>query len=132
MSGAILPLPQSAFMAWCLVKKSTGTTLPLPYIHTYTYIHTYIHTYYTPIHTTHFHSVFGRPGKIPKSRIPEYVSGSENPKSWSAKHPENYRVVRRAMRAAASPYTNRHSHLFTCKVPIATNSCSHFSGGFSL
>jgi hypothetical protein len=29
MSGAIHPLPQYAFMAWCLVK-STGTTLPLP------------------------------------------------------------------------------------------------------
>jgi hypothetical protein len=27
MSGAIHPLPQYAFMAWCLVK-STGTTLP--------------------------------------------------------------------------------------------------------
>jgi hypothetical protein len=30
MSGAIPPLPQYAFMAWCLVK-STGTTLPLLY-----------------------------------------------------------------------------------------------------
>jgi hypothetical protein len=30
MSGAILPLPQYAFMAWCSVKKCTGTTLPLP------------------------------------------------------------------------------------------------------
>jgi hypothetical protein len=29
MRGAIPPLPQYAFMAWCLVK-STGTTLPLP------------------------------------------------------------------------------------------------------
>jgi hypothetical protein len=29
MSGAIHPLPQYAFMAWCLVK-STGTTLLLP------------------------------------------------------------------------------------------------------
>jgi hypothetical protein len=29
MSGAIHPLPQYAFMVWCLVK-STGTTLPLP------------------------------------------------------------------------------------------------------
>jgi hypothetical protein len=28
MSGAIHPLPQYAFMAWCLVK-STGTILPL-------------------------------------------------------------------------------------------------------
>jgi hypothetical protein len=28
MSGAIHPLPQYAFMAWCLVK-STGITLPL-------------------------------------------------------------------------------------------------------
>jgi hypothetical protein len=27
MSGAIPPLPQCAFMAWCSVKKSTGTTL---------------------------------------------------------------------------------------------------------
>jgi hypothetical protein len=26
MSGAILPLPQYAFMAWCSVQKSTGTT----------------------------------------------------------------------------------------------------------
>jgi hypothetical protein len=31
MSGAIPPLPQYAFMAWCLVK-STGTSLPLPYL----------------------------------------------------------------------------------------------------
>jgi hypothetical protein len=33
MSGAIPPLPQYAFMAWCLVKKrrSTGTTLPYYY-----------------------------------------------------------------------------------------------------
>jgi hypothetical protein len=30
MSAAIPPLPQYAFMAWCLVEKSTGTTLPLP------------------------------------------------------------------------------------------------------
>jgi len=29
MSGAIPPLYQYAFMAWCSVKKSTGTTLPL-------------------------------------------------------------------------------------------------------
>jgi hypothetical protein len=29
MRGAIPPLPQYAFMAWCSVK-STGTTLPLP------------------------------------------------------------------------------------------------------
>jgi hypothetical protein len=28
MSGAIFPLPQYAFMAWCSVR-STGTTLPL-------------------------------------------------------------------------------------------------------
>jgi hypothetical protein len=26
MCGAIPPLLQNAFMAWCLVKKSTGTT----------------------------------------------------------------------------------------------------------
>jgi len=31
MRGAIHPLSQYAFMAWCLVKKSTGTTLPLPF-----------------------------------------------------------------------------------------------------
>jgi hypothetical protein len=31
MRGAILPLPQYAFMAWCSVKKSTGTALPLGY-----------------------------------------------------------------------------------------------------
>jgi hypothetical protein len=31
MSGAIPPLPQYAFMAWCLVKTSTGITLPLPF-----------------------------------------------------------------------------------------------------
>jgi len=27
MSEALPPLPQYAYMAWCLVKKSTGTTL---------------------------------------------------------------------------------------------------------
>jgi hypothetical protein len=31
MSGAIHPLPQYAFMAWCLVK-STGTTLPFTFM----------------------------------------------------------------------------------------------------
>jgi hypothetical protein len=31
MSGAIPPLPQYAFMAWCSVYKSTGTTLHLPF-----------------------------------------------------------------------------------------------------
>jgi len=30
MRGAIFPLPQYAFMTWCSVKKSTGTTLLLP------------------------------------------------------------------------------------------------------
>jgi hypothetical protein len=31
MIGAIPPLPQDAFMAWCSVKKKrTGATLPLP------------------------------------------------------------------------------------------------------
>jgi hypothetical protein len=30
MSGAIPPLPQYAFMAWCLVK-STGATLPFTF-----------------------------------------------------------------------------------------------------
>jgi hypothetical protein len=30
MRGAIPPLPQYAFMAWCSIGKSTGTTLPLP------------------------------------------------------------------------------------------------------
>jgi hypothetical protein len=31
MREAISPLPQYAFMAWCSVKESTGTTLTLPY-----------------------------------------------------------------------------------------------------
>jgi hypothetical protein len=30
MGGAIPPFPQYAFMAWCSVRGSTGTTLPLP------------------------------------------------------------------------------------------------------
>jgi hypothetical protein len=29
MGGALPPLPQYAFMAWCSVRESTGTTLPL-------------------------------------------------------------------------------------------------------
>jgi len=29
MCGAVPPFPQCAFMAWCLVKKSGGTALPL-------------------------------------------------------------------------------------------------------
>jgi hypothetical protein len=29
MGGAVIPLPQYAFMAWCSVRGSTGTTLPL-------------------------------------------------------------------------------------------------------
>jgi hypothetical protein len=28
MGGAVPPLPQYAFMAWCSVMGSTGTTLP--------------------------------------------------------------------------------------------------------
>jgi hypothetical protein len=32
MCGAIPPFSQYAFMAWCLVKKSTGTTLPFTFI----------------------------------------------------------------------------------------------------
>jgi len=52
MSGAILPLPQYAFMEWCLVK-STGTNLPLPLpyyalqrvIHIFLYAHIYICVY---------------------------------------------------------------------------------------
>jgi hypothetical protein len=31
MHGGIHSLPQYTFMAWCSVKKSTGTTLPLPF-----------------------------------------------------------------------------------------------------
>jgi hypothetical protein len=30
MGGAVPPLPQYAFMTWCSVRGSTGTTLPLP------------------------------------------------------------------------------------------------------
>jgi hypothetical protein len=33
MSGAIPPLPQYAFMAWCSVRRSTGTTLQRLYVH---------------------------------------------------------------------------------------------------
>jgi hypothetical protein len=33
MSGAIHPLPQYAFMAWCLDKKNTGTILPFTFTH---------------------------------------------------------------------------------------------------
>jgi hypothetical protein len=29
MRGAMLPLPKYAFMAWCSIKKSSGTTSPL-------------------------------------------------------------------------------------------------------
>jgi hypothetical protein len=29
MRGAITPLPRYAFIAWCLIKQSAGTTLPL-------------------------------------------------------------------------------------------------------
>jgi hypothetical protein len=36
MHGITSPLPQNAFIAWCLVKKSTGTTLPLLYKYTST------------------------------------------------------------------------------------------------
>jgi hypothetical protein len=32
MCGAVPPLPQYAFMAWCSVRGSTGTTLTLPFI----------------------------------------------------------------------------------------------------
>jgi hypothetical protein len=30
MGGAVSPLPQYAFMVWCSVERSTGTTLPFP------------------------------------------------------------------------------------------------------
>jgi len=44
MHGAILPLPQHAFMACCSVKNSTEATLPLPYlfIHLFVYIGRYL------------------------------------------------------------------------------------------
>jgi hypothetical protein len=32
MGGAVPPLPQYAFMAWCSARGSTGTNLPLPFI----------------------------------------------------------------------------------------------------
>jgi hypothetical protein len=32
MHGAIPPLPQYTCMAWCSVRKSTGTTSPLHYL----------------------------------------------------------------------------------------------------
>jgi hypothetical protein len=32
MSGAITPLPQYAFMAWCLVKHRDNFTFTLPYL----------------------------------------------------------------------------------------------------
>jgi hypothetical protein len=35
MSGAIHPLPQYAFMAWCLIKHRDNFTSPLPFIHSY-------------------------------------------------------------------------------------------------
>jgi hypothetical protein len=35
MNGAIPTLPQYAFMAWCLVKKSTGKTLLLTLVFWY-------------------------------------------------------------------------------------------------
>jgi hypothetical protein len=31
IGGAVPPLPQYAFMAWCSVRGSTGITLPLPF-----------------------------------------------------------------------------------------------------
>jgi hypothetical protein len=37
--------PQYAFMAWWSVKKSTGTTLPLPYLTIHPSIHTHTHTH---------------------------------------------------------------------------------------
>jgi hypothetical protein len=32
MGGAVPPLPQYAFMAWCSVRGSTGTTLPFTFM----------------------------------------------------------------------------------------------------
>jgi hypothetical protein len=37
MRGAISTLPLYAFMAWCSVKKSAGTNLPLPFTSYLTY-----------------------------------------------------------------------------------------------
>jgi hypothetical protein len=37
MRGAISPLLQYAFMAWCSIKKSTGTTLPFTFMYTSIY-----------------------------------------------------------------------------------------------
>jgi hypothetical protein len=31
MDGVVPPLPQYAFMAWCSVRGSTGTTLPFTF-----------------------------------------------------------------------------------------------------
>jgi hypothetical protein len=47
MRGGISPLSQYAFMAWCSVKKSTGTTLPLrlPYVETKKFYDNMLHTH---------------------------------------------------------------------------------------
>jgi hypothetical protein len=43
MSGAISPLPQYAFMAWCLVKHNDNFTLPLRvFINTALFQHKYL------------------------------------------------------------------------------------------
>jgi hypothetical protein len=39
MGGAVPPLPQYAFMAWCSIRRSTGTTLPLPDMYHHQTIH---------------------------------------------------------------------------------------------
>jgi len=43
MRGAIPPLPHYTFMAWCSVKKNTGSTLPfnLPYAFSLVYFKTF-------------------------------------------------------------------------------------------
>jgi len=44
MRGTILPLPQYAFMVWCLVKHTDNFIFYLLFTNINTYIHTYIST----------------------------------------------------------------------------------------
>jgi hypothetical protein len=60
MRGAIPPLPQHAFMAWCSFKKAQGQLYIHTYIHTYTHTHTHthinIHTYTLTYTYIHYHT----------------------------------------------------------------------------
>jgi len=70
MSGAIPPLPQYAFMAWCLVKAQ-GTTLPLQQSNCWRHIKNAWR--FVPVHEAGNSLVWGQRMRGAITPLPQYV-----------------------------------------------------------